>query len=174
MPLLRSTLFLFLSLKLCVPCISSKHNSYLMWCIKASVLTAVTEMAWVVLRLVVYPHVICDVSSWQELSTDVAGHLLFVANHVGTQTILGSKTGLTSLRKKERISAFIQIWSLLAPEHSRWSKLRLQNRTSQTTVMSQPLGPSFIYRWYISMLHYIIRFTCISVYIYTSIICTYI
>lgn len=57
---------------------------------------AVTEMAGVVLRLVVHPHVICDVSSRQELPTDVAGHLLLVANHMRTQTILGGKAGLTS------------------------------------------------------------------------------
>lgn len=47
-------------------------------------LTAVTEMAGVVLRLVVHPHMICDVSSRQQLPTDVAGDLLLVADHVRT------------------------------------------------------------------------------------------
>lgn len=79
----------------------SKCNLYWMQCNKTPVLTAVTEMAWVVLRLVVHSHVICDVSSWQELPTDVAGHLLFVANHMCTQTILSSETGLTCLKKQE-------------------------------------------------------------------------
>lgn len=57
---------------------------------------AVTEVAGVMLRLVVHPHVICDVSSRQELPTDVTGNLLFVANHVSTQAILRSKAGLAS------------------------------------------------------------------------------
>lgn len=56
---------------------------------------AVTEMASVMLGLVVHPHVICDVCSGQQLPTDVAGYLLLVANHVRTQTILRGKTGLT-------------------------------------------------------------------------------
>lgn len=41
-------------------------------------------MADVVLRLVVHPHVICDVSSRQEFSTDVTRDLLFVTNHMCT------------------------------------------------------------------------------------------
>lgn len=52
-------------------------------------------MAGVVLRLVVHPHVICDVSGGQELATDVAGDFLLMANHVRTQTILRGKAGLT-------------------------------------------------------------------------------
>lgn len=45
---------------------------------------AVAQMADVVLRLVVHPHVICDVSSRQEFSTDVTRDLLFVTNHMCT------------------------------------------------------------------------------------------
>ena len=65
-------------------------------------LTAVTEMAGVVLRLVVDPHVICDVGRRQELPTDVAGNLLLVTNHVRTQAVLGSKAGLTGLKDKSK------------------------------------------------------------------------
>lgn len=54
-------------------------------------------MADVVLRLVVHPHVICDVRSRQELPTDVAGHLLLMTDHVRTQAILRGKAGFTSL-----------------------------------------------------------------------------
>lgn len=50
------------------------------------------------LGLVVHPHVICDVSSGQELSADVAGNLLLMADHVRAQTILGGKAGLTGLK----------------------------------------------------------------------------
>lgn len=71
----------------------------------ASVLTAVTEMAGVVLWLVVHPHMICDVSSRQELATDVAGDLLLMANHVRTQTILRGKAGLTGLKKKKKMES---------------------------------------------------------------------
>ena len=61
-----------------------------------------TQVADVVLRLVVHPHVICDVSSRQELPTDVAGDLLLVANHMRTQSILRGKAGLTGLRKTKQ------------------------------------------------------------------------
>ncbi len=52
-----------------------------------SVLTAVTQMAGVVLRLVVHPHVIGDVSGGQQLPTDVTWHLLLMTDEVGTETI---------------------------------------------------------------------------------------
>lgn len=55
-----------------------------------------------VLRLVVHPHVVCDVSGGQELPTDVTGHLLLVANHVRTQPILRGKAGLTGLTEGTR------------------------------------------------------------------------
>lgn len=44
-------------------------------------------MAGVVLRLVVDPHVIGDVSSRQQLPTDVTRHLLLVPDEVGAETI---------------------------------------------------------------------------------------
>lgn len=53
-----------------------------------------------VLGLVVHPHVIGDVGRRQELPTDVAGHLLLVANHVRTQAVLGRKAGLAGLKDK--------------------------------------------------------------------------
>ena len=56
-------------------------------------------MTGMVLGLVVYPHMICDVSSREELATDVTGDLLLVANHVSAQTILRGKAGLAGLRK---------------------------------------------------------------------------
>lgn len=65
---------------------------------QAALLTAVAEMAGVVLRLVVHPHVICDVGRRQELPADVAGDLLLVANHVCTQAVLGGKAGLAGLK----------------------------------------------------------------------------
>lgn len=67
------------------------------WWSKGKVLTAITEMASMVLWLVVHSHVICDVSSRQELAADVAGDPLLVANHVGTQAVLCGKAGLTGL-----------------------------------------------------------------------------
>lgn len=45
---------------------------------------AVTDMAGMVLRLVVHPHVIGDVGSRQELAADVARYLLLVADHMST------------------------------------------------------------------------------------------
>lgn len=63
-------------------------------------LTAVAEMAGMVLRLVVHPHVIRDVSSGQELATDVARDLLLVANHVRAQTVLRGEAGLACLKKR--------------------------------------------------------------------------
>lgn len=55
-------------------------------------------MADVVLRLVVHPHVIGDVSSREEFATDVAWDPLLVANHMRTQAILRRKAGLTCLQ----------------------------------------------------------------------------
>lgn len=57
-------------------------------------------MAGVVLGLVVHPHVVGDVGGRQQLPTDVAGHLLLVANHVRTQAVLGSKAGLAGLKRQ--------------------------------------------------------------------------
>lgn len=50
-------------------------------------LTAVTEVAGVVLRLVVHSHVIRDVGSGQQLPTDVTRHLLLVPDHVSAQAV---------------------------------------------------------------------------------------
>lgn len=63
-----------------------------------SALTAVAEVADVVLRLVVHPHVIGDVCGRQQFAADVARHLLLVTDHVCTQAILGGKAGLASLQ----------------------------------------------------------------------------
>lgn len=59
-------------------------------------------MAGVVLRLVVHPHMICDVSSRQQLPTDVAGDLLLVADHVRTQAVLGGKARLAGLKDQSK------------------------------------------------------------------------
>lgn len=61
-------------------------------------------MAGVVLGLVVHPHVICDVSSRQQLATDVAGDLLLMTNHMRPQTILRGKAGLTGLESNEGVT----------------------------------------------------------------------
>lgn len=53
----------------------------------AACLTAVAEVAGVVLRLVVDPHVVGDVSGRQQLPADVTRHLLLVANQVSTEAI---------------------------------------------------------------------------------------
>lgn len=50
-------------------------------------LTAVAEVAGVVLRLVVDPHVVGDVSSRQQLPTDVTRHLLLVPDQMSAETI---------------------------------------------------------------------------------------
>ena len=51
--------------------------------------TAVAEVAGVVLRLVVDPHVVGDVGGGQQLPTDVAGDLLLVADQVSAQPVAG-------------------------------------------------------------------------------------
>ena len=50
-------------------------------------LTAVAEVAGVVLRLVVDPHVVRDVGRRQQLPADVARHLLLVTHQVSSETI---------------------------------------------------------------------------------------
>lgn len=50
-------------------------------------LTAVAEVAGVVLRLVVDPHVVSDVRRRQQLPADVARHLLLVADQVRTEAV---------------------------------------------------------------------------------------
>lgn len=47
-----------------------------------------------------------DVSSREELPTDVAGDLLLMADHVRTQAVLGGKAGLTGLKKKKSIQKY--------------------------------------------------------------------
>lgn len=50
-------------------------------------LTAVAQVAVVVLRLVVHPHVVGDVGGRQQLPTDVTRHLLLVADEVGAEAV---------------------------------------------------------------------------------------
>jgi len=50
-------------------------------------LTAVAEVAGVVLRLVVDPHVVGDVGGRQQLPTDVTRYLLLMADQVSAETI---------------------------------------------------------------------------------------
>lgn len=50
-------------------------------------LTAVAEVAGVVLRLVVDPHVVGDVSSRQQLPADVTRHLLLMTDQMCAETI---------------------------------------------------------------------------------------
>ena len=64
---------------------------------RAALLTAVAKVAGVVLRLVVHPHVIGDVSGREQLAADVARDLLLVTDHVSAQTVLGGETRLTRL-----------------------------------------------------------------------------
>lgn len=58
-------------------------------------------VTWVVeAGLAVCLEVTCDVGSAKHFATDVAGHFAFMPDHVGAQTVFGSKGGGTSLRKK--------------------------------------------------------------------------
>lgn len=50
-------------------------------------LTAVAQVTGVVLRLVVDPHVVGDVSGGQQLPADVTWYLLLVPNQVGAETV---------------------------------------------------------------------------------------
>lgn len=44
--------------------------------------------------------VTCDVGSTQHFATDVAGHFTFMPDHVGAQTVFGSKGRGTGLEQK--------------------------------------------------------------------------
>lgn len=50
-------------------------------------LTAVAQVTGVVLRLVVDPHVVSDVSGGQQLPADVTRYLLLVPDQVGSETV---------------------------------------------------------------------------------------
>lgn len=54
-------------------------------------LTAVAEVAGVVLRLVVDSHVVSDVGGRQQLPTDVTGHLLLMTDQVSAQPVPGGE-----------------------------------------------------------------------------------
>lgn len=59
-----------------------------MWChVTAAPLTAVAQVTGVVLRLVVDPHVVGDVSGRQQLSADVTWNLLLVPDQVGAEAV---------------------------------------------------------------------------------------
>lgn len=68
--------------------------------------------------LAVRLEVTCDVGSTQHFATNVAGHFAFMPNHVGAQTVFGSKGGGTGLG--QRISEYCLIFSSLSlSEHLR-------------------------------------------------------
>lgn len=64
-------------------------------------LTAVAEVAGVVLRLVVDPHVVGDVRRRQQLPTDVTRHLLLVTDQVRTEAVPRGECRRARLKHEE-------------------------------------------------------------------------
>lgn len=62
-------------------------------------LTAVAQVAGVVLRLVVDPHVVGDVGGRQQLPANVTGNLLLVPDQVGAQTVPRGKRRRAGLQE---------------------------------------------------------------------------
>lgn len=56
------------------------------------------------LRLVVHPHVVGDVSGRQQLPADVAGNLLLVSDQVGAETVPRRKRRRARLQEENRKS----------------------------------------------------------------------
>lgn len=66
-------------------------------------LTAVAQVAHVMLGLVVDPHVIRDVSRREQFAANMAGNFVLVSDHMSTQPVLCSKRRLACLQKVTRI-----------------------------------------------------------------------
>lgn len=66
-------------------------------------LTAVAQVTGVVLRLVVDPHVVGDVSGRQQLPTDVTRYLLLVPDQVGAETVPRGERRRARLCKRDDV-----------------------------------------------------------------------
>lgn len=62
-------------------------------------LTAVAQMAHMMLGLVVDPHMIRDISRGKQFAANMAWNLVLVSDHMSAQPVLCGKSRLARLRK---------------------------------------------------------------------------